>query len=200
MSELKNEIERRSVSAKVEVRGTSDAPVIAGYAAVFNELSLDLGGFREKIAPGAFSRAIAENQDVRALMNHDPNHIVGRTKSGTLKLQPDDIGLFAEIFPPSSARAIIESVNRGDISEMSFGFRTRLDSWESINGADIRTLVEVDLFDVSIVTFPAYPQTSVAMRSLQEFRAKQSPAQGSQGISIALAKLKTEHRMKHEPY
>lgn len=142
--------------------------MIVGYAAVFGQLSEDLGGFREQIAPGAFTKTLGA--DVRALFNHDPNIVLGRTKSKTLRLAEDQKGLKIEIDPPNTAqsRSIIEALTRGDISQMSFGFRTIDDKWENIDGKIVRTLLNVELFDVSPVTFPAYPQTEAGLRSLDE--------------------------------
>lgn len=146
---------------------------LVGHAAVFDKLSLDLGGFREKIAPGAFKKSI-KGDDIRALFNHDRNYVLGRTRSKTLTLKEDDQGLYTEITPPDTtwAKDLMKSVDRGDITQMSFGFETIADSWEKKEKEDIRTLEEAKLFDVSPVTFPAYPDTdvSVALRSQGEWR------------------------------
>ena len=157
------DIERRYMPSELRVEG-DESPKIRGYAAVFGELSENLGGFREKISAGAFAKSL--DADVRALWNHDPGVVLGRTKSGTLRLEEDERGLFVEIDPPTEARSYIESIQRGDVDQMSFGFRVVKDAWEQTDDYSIRTLIEVDLFDVSPVTFPAYPQTSVAIRSV----------------------------------
>lgn len=174
-------MERRISTLDLEVRaldGTPDKPSIAGYAAVFNQLSEDLGGFREKISPGAFTKSLGN--DVRALFNHDSNIVLGRTKAKTLRIAEDQKGLVIEIDPPDTeaARSLVASIKRGDISQMSFGFLTRSDIWEDIDGKIVRTLIDVDLYDVSPVTFPAYPQTDVAARSLAAFRNSQIPDLG----------------------
>jgi len=139
---------------------------ITGYAAVFDKWSEDLGFFKEKIEPGAFARTI-KNADVRALINHDPNLVIGRTKNGTLRLWEDDTGLGYEVDLPNTTYAVDlrESITRKDITQNSFGFRTIADDWTE--DGKRRTLLEVELFDVSPVTFPAYRQTKVKMR-LQE--------------------------------
>jgi len=150
-----------------EVRGSSNNPVLTGYAAVFNSLSEDLGGFREKLEPGCFADAIRKS-DPRALLNHDSNIVLGRSSAGTLRLWEDTVGLGVEIHPPKTqtAKDLIELIRRGDISQMSFGFIVGLDRWERIDGENIRTiLATVELFDVSIVTYPAYPDTSVKVDS-----------------------------------
>lgn len=153
--------------------GGEDEPArIEGYAAVFNSFSDDLGGFREKIQPGAFKKTLAE-QDVRALWNHDPNFVFGRTKSGTLTLAEDEVGLRFVIRPPETqwARDHLVTIRRGDVDQMSFMFRSVKDKFDrSADDEVIRTVYEVKLFDISIVTFPAYPQTSAQVRSnLQSF-------------------------------
>lgn len=158
------EIDYRSFPFEIR---TDEENKIVGYAAVFNQLSVDLGAFREKIAPGAFKKTIQE-ADIRALWNHDPNFVLGRTKSRTLRLQEDEKGLAIEIIPPNTtwARDLMESIKRGDIDQMSFGFRAIKEDWETEGEQLIRVLKEVELFDVSPVTFPAYPTTDVQVRKL----------------------------------
>lgn len=150
-------------------------PRIVGYASVFNQKSDDLGGFREIVKPGAFTKTIAES-DIRALFNHDPNYVLGRKKTGTLELSEDDHGLRIGINPPETtwAKDLLTSIRRGDIDQMSFGFKTVKDDWEKRDGENIRSLAEVRLFDISPVTFPAYPQTSVEARSKLESIAKET--------------------------
>lgn len=170
--------ERRINVCSMEIRAADGQPTrLVGYAAVFGELSENLGGFREKIAPGAFAKSLGG--DVRALFNHDPNLILGRTKAKTLALHEDQRGLMVEITPPDTqaARDVIESIRRGDVDQMSFGFRTKKDDWEETDkGEIVRTLIEVDIFDVSPVTFPAYPTTEIAVRSLDAWKATKEPA------------------------
>ncbi len=148
-------------------------PIIEGYAAVFNKPSEDLGGFTEFIAPGAFTNSI-KNDDVRALINHDTGlSTIGRTSAGTLELSEDKHGLKYRVQPPdtSAGRDIVELIKRGDITQSSFGFQTVTDKWETIDGAEVRTVIEAKLFDVSPVTFAAYPDTEVAVRSLEKHKA-----------------------------
>lgn len=149
----------------VEIEGRKK---LEGYAAMFGMVSGDLGGFREQIAPGAFKRSINDKADVRALWNHDPNFVLGRSQSDTLALSEDDKGLKVTITPPNTqwANDLMVSIERGDVSQMSFGFRVVKDSWQTDDRQNLRTLEEVDLFDVSPVTFPAYPQTSIQTRSI----------------------------------
>jgi len=160
-----------------EVRVIEDdgSPKIIGYAAVFNKFSEPMMGFREKIAPGAFKKAL-KSSDARALFNHDPNIILGRQSAGTLKLKEDEKGLLSEVNPPDTQYirdVVLAPMKRGDIKEMSFGFLVKIEEWKEEKEKEFvtRTIVEVDrLFDISPVTFPAYPDTSVALRSLKEWR------------------------------
>lgn len=165
------EREQRAFAVKeLRVARDNGSAKIVGYAAVFDVLSEELWGFREKIAPGAFSKTIRE-ADVRALWNHDSNYVLGRTKSGTLSLMEDEIGLAIEVEPPDAqwARDLMVSIDRSDVDQMSFGFYTIRDKWEMDDDEElIRTLQEVELFDVSPVTYPAYPQTTVQLRSILE--------------------------------
>jgi HK97 family phage prohead protease len=153
-----------------------DEMVLQGYAATFNSLSKDLGGFREMIAPGAFTRALAEKQDVRCLFNHSADKVLGRTAAGTLVLAQDEKGLSfrCQLDPKQTAhRDLHASVARGDINECSFAFSPNGDSgdvWENRKDSDgswyiARTLKDVNLFDVSAVTHPAYNGTNVAARA-----------------------------------
>lgn len=167
--------ERRFVTCdRLEVVEERDGQpaLIRGHAAVFNQLSEDLGGFREMIVPGAFAESIAED-DIRALFNHDPNIVLGRNKAGTLELAEDARGLAITIKPPptSVARDLLVSIKRGDISQMSFGFRVKEggQKWLRDGQNVIRTLSKLKTFDVSPVTFAAYPQTDVGVRSLNDF-------------------------------
>ena len=173
------DIERRHFNSeiRIEEREGDQLPRITGYAAVFDKLSENLGGFREKIAPGAFDNILGD--DVRALFNHDANHVLGRTKSGTLAIGIDANGLTYSIDPPDtqSARDLMASMKRGDIDQSSFGFTVDDDDWvEDDDGRTIRTIKKVSrLYDVSPVTYPAYPDTSAATRSLDKFKESQKP-------------------------
>ncbi|NEX77378.1 HK97 family phage prohead protease [Bacillus thermocopriae] len=142
-----------------------ESNVISGYAAVFNSPT-DIGGwFTEEIAPGAFSKAIAENGDIRALFNHDWNNVLGRTKAGTLRLSEDDRGLKFEVDLPNTsvARDLVESLKRGDINQCSFGFIPTVEEWDYSVEPAHRIIKEVDLFEVSVVSIPAYEDTEVSL-------------------------------------
>ena len=144
---------------------------IVGHAAIFNVLSEEMGfffPFREKIASGAFDYVLGD--DVRALFNHDPNHVLGRSTNKSLLLSIDDRGLQVDITPPDTAFAVdlLKSIERGDINQMSVAFRVAEDgnTWfEDTDGKLTRTITKFEkLYDVSPVTYPAYPQTDVSVR------------------------------------
>lgn len=189
--------ERRTVTLdSIEVRAADGdkPPKIMGHAAVFN-MPADIGGFREQIAPGAFTEAIGRD-DVRALFNHDPNFVLGRNKSGTLRMSEDAKGLAIEIDPPDTqwARDLTVSIQRGDISQMSFGFCAEAQTWEeAADGTITRTLNKVQLFDVSPVTYPAYAQTDVAVRALEHYRAGKEPVQKPDG---ELERIRLRHDLE----
>lgn len=164
--------ERRSVDAAgLEVRDGegSNPSTMTGYAAVFNSKYED-PLFMEVIRPGAFTRALKENQDVRALVDHDPTLILGRTKSNTLRLMQDERGLFTEVQLPdtSYARDLRTKMQRRDVDGMSFGFQVQDERWGTKDGKLYREILDVNLFDVSVVTYPAYPATTAQLRSAQE--------------------------------
>lgn len=170
---------------------------IVGHAAVFDVIG-DGGWFREKIAPGAFAKSILAD-DVRALINHDKNLVLGRNKAGTLALSEDDKGLLSEIDPPDTqyARDLAVSIGRGDITQMSFGFEIVAE--ERIKGGknelDLFVIREAKLWDVSPVTFPFYTQTDVSLHSREAWAADQRKAQIPAGLRAAL--LRREHIMKY---
>lgn len=144
---------------------------IVGYAAKFApNRSQDLGGFIEQIDPAAFTRSLKDNADVRALIDHNPSLILGRTLARTLHIECDKEGLMCEITPPdtSYARDLMVSLERGDVTQMSFAFITKKDKWDKEGDINIRTLLDVDLHDVSAVTYPAYLNTEIGLRSLHE--------------------------------
>lgn len=195
MPELTETTERRFVTIGSELRATEgESPKIIGYAAVFGQKSDDLGGFREVIKRGAFKASIANGDDVRALIDHNPTMILGRTSAGTLQTKEDRHGLKVEIDPPDTqaARDLMTSIGRGDISQMSFQFRTIEDSWRTVDGEELRELRQVDLIDVSAVTFPAYPQTDVALRSLEHWRDEQKPAPEAEATPNDTLRLKLD--------
>lgn len=170
-------IERRNfVLEELEIRELdNNEKKIIGYAAVFGSLSNDLGNFRELIDPKAFDGRT--DDDVRFLINHDANLILGRTISGTLSLSIDEKGLRYEATIPDTqaGRDLIVSMNRGDITQSSFAFTVEEDDWSSDNETMIRTIKKVNrLYDVSAVTYPAYEEANVALRSLEKWKLNES--------------------------
>lgn len=174
-------VERRVFALQdVEIRAkkNDDGSIrMSGYAAVFDSRSVTMwdwvyGSYQETIDPGAFTKTIQE-ADVRLLINHDANLILARTRPGTLRLSEDDTGLKvqADMAPTSYAQDLAVSMQRGDVSQMSFAFRIIKESWaETEDGLPLRHLEEVALSDTSIVTYPAYPETEAALRA-HEWRA-----------------------------
>lgn len=181
--------ERRYTLERVELRTAENEPAkVRGYAAVFEKESDDLGygntELREVVSRGAFDAVL--NDDVRALFNHDPNFILARSKGGvgTLKIGADDVGLWYEFEPPTTnaGRDLVESMKRGDVDQSSFAFSVAKDGvrWEETTEGGRtfvrRTILKIErLFDVSPVTYPAYPDATVALRSLEEFRKDAKP-------------------------
>lgn len=187
---MKREIRTYELDAlEVRAREEGKAQKITGHAAVFDKASDDLGGFREVIEAGAFADTV-KHDDIRALFNHDPNYILGRNKAGTLMLEEDGKGLYFEIEPPDTqyARDLMVSIGRKDISQCSFAFNIEGKKGErwNVDGKDveardafmamwdrekhkiIRYVAKARLWDVSPVTYPAYPQTDVKARAALE--------------------------------
>lgn len=161
------------LSDEIELRVEDgvNGPTLSGYAARFNVWSEKMFGFREMVKPGAFKKTIKE-ADIRALINHNGDLILGRNKANTLELIENNLGLkySVPLGQQSYALDLVESIKRGDITGNSFAFRTISDRWGTQDGEEIRELLEVQLFDVGPQTYPAYPQTSLSVRSLFELR------------------------------
>jgi len=171
--ERKKPIEKRFINTVPELRqtgGEDGLPDIVGYPAVFNRESEDLGGFIEIIEPGAFGRALRTSPDVVAVKNHNYDLLFGR-RGVNMKLYEDDKGLKMEVTPVETAnyRGTVEDIGAGLLTAQSFGFRVAKDEWENLeDGTARRIILEVaELYDVSVVAMPAYPDTSVALRRLE---------------------------------
>ena len=190
-------MERRQFAGDIELRidGESDKGIV-GYAAVYDSLSEPLGGFRERIAPGAFASVLSRAPDVRALFNHDDNAVLGRTSSGTLTLMNTSKGLRFSVpqLPDTTwGRDLREMMRRGDITQCSFSFSVMpgTDTWgeEIVNEQRIavRTIHEFSqLYDVGPVAFPAYTATEV---NLREARNSLERWQKARGYPLGLAWL-----------
>lgn len=174
----------------VEIREDNGTIKVAGYAAVFNSETNIGGYFREKIAPGAFSEAVTRD-DVMFLINH-AGLPIARTKSGTLAIREDSRGLYieSELDPEDpEVKSIVPKMRRGDLDKMSFAFRATSETWDETGDTPLRTINKADLFDVSIVTYPAYQDTSIGLRSLQDhqkIKHSTAPIQARMRMKLAL--------------
>lgn len=221
------EIERRDagptqdfgyrVRTKIELRSAGEGskmPGLGGYTAMFDSWSERLGifeDFREKIRPGAFKKTIAEN-DIRGLFDHSTLHVLGRSKGsdgGTMKLNEDSEGLefdIPELPDTTDARNLVELVERGDVDGCSFGFYVVRAEWDyepdasgdAPDDVDVtRELIEVRLFDVGPVTFPAYPETSAEVRSkAADLRARRAASRGDGKVDERFYLRSYRHRLR----
>ena len=166
-------MERRIASGRVQLIERTDAkPIIRGHGAVFYDGTPGTqyeiwDGMIERIMPGAFDRAIKEDQDIRGLFNHDPTLLLGRTTAKTMRLSIDEKGLAYEIDPGDTtiARDVQEHLKRGDVTGSSFAFTVMTEEWRKDDGVQIREIKDVNLFDVGPVTYPAYTGSDSGVRS-----------------------------------
>lgn len=194
---MKQQVERRYATHEVRLAGDGAAPVIGGYAALFDAANSDADyrGWKESIDPGAFDSVMARKPDVRALWNHNPDHVLGRTASGTLRLSVDSKGLAYEVDPPDTqlARDLMVSMRRGDVNQSSYGFVVKRDQWtDEADGSVSRLILEYqDIFDVSPVSYPATDSTTSGVRSglpstmPAEMRSRFEKRAGSKGCECA---------------
>lgn len=163
--------EVRSLTAPIERRATDGKVTVAGYAAVFSDMTEIGDYFRETIAPGAFT-ATLKTADVRAYFDHNSGRVLGRVSAGTLRLKEDAKGLYVEIDLPdtSDGRDVQALIERGDVTGMSFGMIVTKQTWDDTGDIPSRTINEVILREVSIVSEPAYEGTSIALRDLESAR------------------------------
>ena len=153
------DIERRGAAGGLRASGRT----LTGYAAVFGQ-ETRIGGFTERIKPGAFTKSLTSGRDILALLDHRFDALLGRTASGTLKLYEDDKGLAFELRLPDTqaGRDLVALAERGDVGGMSFGFIAEDEAWSG----NTRELRQVDLREVSVVqAFPAYQQTEISLRN-----------------------------------
>lgn len=170
--------EFRKLTGEIRTETINGATKIVGYGSVFNQLSepMRIGNrtVRERVMPGAFDRCLAAGADIRGLVNHNTDMVLGRTASGTMRVSVDQHGLRYEIDPPdtSYARDLMVSLGRGDINQSSFGFYMVDEGYVAgEDGTTIRELREVDVFDCSPVAFPAYTGASSGLRAAEELRS-----------------------------
>lgn len=192
--------EVRFTKSELRAESQGDEMALVGYAAMFGVESKDLGGFRETIMPGAFKRSIDASDDVKALFNHNPNSVLGRTKNKTLTLKEDERGLMfrVQLDPNQQAHKDLHAaIKRGDIDECSFAFTVPDggQEWTTKRGTDdwmaARTLKDVNLMDVSAVTYPAYEGTGVMARGDEIIPAE---------IRSAIAAKQAEQRADDDSY
>jgi HK97 family phage prohead protease len=171
--------------------GSGDQLTIRGHASIFDRLSLDLGGFRERIAPGAFTSALDRNPDVHALWDHDTKMVLARTKNKTLELREDPIGLhfWAKVADTSYARDLRVLMERGDVDQASFAFTVARDEWMVDEDENVtRTILEVgELYDVTVTAQGAYPQSDASVVAHMRSRVKAEIEAGT--ISLEEAAL-----------
>jgi uncharacterized protein len=164
-----NTAERRSITHEFRVSEPDQPTTIAGYAAVFDSPG-DAYYWTEELDPHCFDAVMASNPDCRALWNHNPDHVLGRTTAGTLSLSIDARGLAYTINPPATTLAndLMISMRRKDVTGSSFGFVVARDQWtDNADGTLTRRILEIDqLLDVSPVTYPAYGAADSGVRSL----------------------------------
>lgn len=196
-----NNMEKRIYKIETRTEKREDGtPVIVGHASLYDSRSENLGGFYETIERGAFTPELIEKSDVRALINHDQNLILGRSTSGTLKLEADEKGLRYEFDVPDTSygKDLLVSMKRGDINSSSFAFTVKRDTWSNDEeGNNIRTINEIErLYDVSPVTYPAYTEANdlaVAQRGLAIYKEKvQKEEEEKDLVMRSLASLKIE--------
>lgn len=172
--------QQRSVSTEFKTRSDGDDKYIEGYFVVFNDIYEMWDGATESVAPGAFDNTLSD--DIRALVNHDSTLVLGRTAAHTLELTQDERGLFGRIkINPndSDAMNLYARVQRGDVSQCSFGFDILSEETDFRDDGSVHwTIKDVKLYEVSCCTFPAYEATSInaRKRDYEELRAKQTDA------------------------
>lgn len=193
-----SEMERRFTPVPVQVRADSGARKVGGYAAMFEKLSRNLGGFVEVVTPSFFNLTRANGwPDVICRYNHDDNMLLGTTGGNTLRLWTDETGLMYEVDPPNARSDIVELIERGDVRKSSFAFRVDVngDEW-TVTDQDfpLRKLVSGQLVDVAPVNSPAYESTSVGPRSIEA--ALQSLANKMDVDVAEVRKLSQENELK----
>ena len=204
---MPKKIEKRVLRAQFRAKKREDgSTVLTGMPIVYNKRSEDLGGFVEIISPGAAALALKKS-DIRALYGHNADSLLplGRTSAGTLRAKETKNGVEIEIDPPDTqfANDLLTAIDRGDIQDMSFAFTVKDDTWETKDGQEVRTIHKIEeLFDVSFVAFPAYSDTTVALRNLEQHRNnavtgdKNSVIAENEDIDIDLLTLRNKEILK----
>jgi HK97 family phage prohead protease len=182
MPEIKREVRAFTTASMRALESEDGSFRFEGTAIKYESWSEKMWGFRERVARGACTKTLAED-DIRCLHNHDVRYVLGRNKAGTLVLTEDEEGLHFTVNAPDAqwARDLHASVKRGDVNQCSFMFDKIRDAWsyDSANDIEERTLLEIKLYEVSIVTFPAYPETEASARSVFSAHKEETPAKRS---------------------
>lgn len=191
--------ETRATSSRLELRTAAadeTGRTAAGYAVLFNVESRIGNYFIERVAPGAFSKSLAE-RDVLALHSHDTGRVVGRKGAGTLALREDATGLaFENPLPDTSdGRDLAVQIDRGDVGGMSFGFISRREEWDETGEIPKRTILEADLYEITYTALPQYPDTTVALRSLEGARAERQVPPIGTGAARRARQAQIERRI-----
>lgn len=188
----------RYTAAEFRIVQEGERKKLQGYAAVFNRETVIGSFFREVIRPGAFEQALKDAPDVRALFNHNENYVLGRTTAGTLQLEEDTQGLRYTVDLPDTAvaRDLLVSVQRGDVTQSSFAFSVEGEEWDDSETKGgklpLRVLTRLFLYDVSPVTFPAYEDTTVNVRSYEEVAVSGSNVLAARSLSPFEQRLKIQ--------
>lgn len=171
MTTTDKDLEIRSATLSAD----ADSKKLVGYVVQWNKESETLWGeYVERFAPNAFTDSLKSGKDVRALFEHDHTKLLGRTSSSTLKLEEDSTGLRFELIPPDTqlGRDLLVSVERGDISGMSFGFRTIKNEWDFSVEPNLRTVQQAELVEITVTSIPAYPDSSLEILKRSQAVAK----------------------------
>lgn len=197
---MNNEKEIRYLKVdELSVRQEDDKPTImSGYVSKFNEpsqLLVERGRqFYESVHRNAFNKSLESDKNIFALYNHSPDKILGSTRNNSLKLSTDETGLRFELQPNlnvSYAKDVAELIRTGEIRGCSFGFRVNNDEWTTKDGHDYRTLLDVDLAEVTITPMPAYESSEVSCRSYDQFKEEQKQ-QEQRNKELELLKLQMD--------
>ena len=168
-----NEIETRQMVQEIEaIKADDELQALTGYVAKFGERSQFMG-FYEEIESRAFDNTLKSENNIFALYNHDWDKVLGSTRNGSLELFVDDVGLRFKLTPKANTtfmNDVRELVSSGELRGMSFGFRAMDDDWATEEGVDVRTLLEIDLREVTLTAMPAYESSEVALRSHQDYK------------------------------
>ena len=171
MTTIDKDLEIRSATLSAD----AESKKLVGYVVQWNKESETLWGeYVERFAPNAFADSLKSGKDVRALFEHDHTKLLGRTSSGTLKLEEDSTGLRFELIPPDTqlGKDLLVSVERGDISGMSFGFRTIKNEWDFSVEPNLRTVQQAELVEITVTSIPAYPDSSLEILKRSQAVAK----------------------------